>query len=711
MRKLRQKSELEKSNFRYNILTTCAYFVGIIIIIQLFNLQIVNGAEYRETSNTRLSREGTIEAARGSISDRTGTTLVSTELGSSVEMYKTNVDDDILNNSILLMTNILKQNGDTYINPFPISINPFGFMFDTEEELAEWRKRYGIPEAASAEEAFYIFRDKYNIKNENPEEILQILAIRYAITTEGYSTTKTLKISDSITPESAVQLQEMGQSLTGVSVVQEPVRKYHTGTLASHIIGYVQRMQKKNLDEFEARGDTHEYEVDDKVGQTGIEYVFEEYLRGEDGIKQIDMSVDGTITGEYTSQEAIGGANIVLTIDANLQGITERALATNIEKIRTGGFSQVYDAQGGSAVVMNVNTGEILAMASYPDYNPEYFYNGISKEIYNSYQPNRNLYFRAISSPYAPGSTFKMITAVAALEAGVTDVNELINDSGHYVLNGVVQTKIPACWYFNTYGRGHGYLNVVGALEKSCNYFFFEVANRMGIDVLEKYAKFYGIGSKTGVELSSEKSGIVAGRTALKDLSGENWTPGHTLNASIGQGINNVTPLQMARYISMIANGGKKINTTIVKDVILSNGTYVARSEIEDFVNKKLNISEDVGEDLQISETTTRAVLEGMLSVTDDAGGTAYSTFQDFNIRVGGKTGSAEAENNKVHAWFVGFAPFDEPEIAVVVMVENGGHGSYTAEVVRDIISEYFGMNVQSIKENMTVSSETESFR
>lgn len=711
MNELRQKSDLEKSNFRYNILTTCAYFVGIIILVQLFNIQIVNGAEYRETSNTRLSREGKIEAARGSISDRTGTTLVSTDLGASVEMYKTNVDDETLNNSILLMTNILKQNGDTYINPFPISINPYEFLFNTEEELAEWRKTYKIPDAASAEEAFYLFRDKYNIQNDNPEEIAQILAIRYAITTEGYSTTRTLQISPSITAESAIQLQEMSQSLTGVRVVQEPVRKYYTGNLASHIIGYVQRIRDKNVEEFKARGDNYEYEPDDKVGQTGIEYVFEEYLRGQDGIKQIDMSVDGTITGEYTAEEAIGGANIVLTIDANLQGITERALAANIEKIRTGGFGTVYNAEGGSAVVMNVNTGEILAMASYPDYTPEYYYQGITQAQLDEYMPGRNMHFRAVSSAYAPGSTFKMITAVAALESGATTTTEKINDNGRYPVEGITEyNKLPACWIYNSYGHGHGPLNVVGALEKSCNYFFFEVASRMGIDVLEKYARFYGLGSKTGVELSSETAGIVANKQDLKDATGEIWSQGHTVSAAIGQGRNNVTPLQMARYISMIANGGKKVNTTIVKDVILSNGTYVSRSEIEEFVNKKLNIPEDTSENFEISEETTRAVLQGMLSVTDDAGGTAYQVFQDFNIQVGGKTGSAEA-GTKVHAWFVGFAPFDNPEIAVVVMVENGGHGYYTAEVVREIIAEYFGMNVQEVKEAMNVSSEIESFR
>ena len=710
MKVLRQKSELEKSNFRYNIITTCAYLVGIVILIQLFNLQIVNGAEYRETSNTRLSREGKIEAARGSILDRTGSTLVSTDMGFSLEMYKTNVENNVLNDSILLMTNILKQNGDSYINPFPICIEPYGFMFNTEEELAQWRKKYDIPETASAEEAFYLFRDKYEIDNENPEEILQILAIRYAITTQGYSTTKSIEISGDITRESAVQLREMGQSLTGVSVVEEPIRKYHTGSLASHIIGYVQRMTKENLEEFEAIGDTYEYEVDDKVGQTGIEKVFEQYLRGEDGKKQIDMSVDGTITGEYTTKEAIGGANIVLTIDANLQRIAENSLAANIQKIKNGGFGHVYEAEGGSAVVMNIKTGEVLAMVSYPDYYPEDFYNGISTQKWQEYNnPLKPLHNRATQSAYAPGSTFKMVTAVAALESGVTNTTEKIDDNGPYPMPNTPLHDCPACWLYNSYGRGHRWLNVSGAIEKSCNYFFYEVASRMGIDTLEKYARFYGLGSKTGIELSGEKSGSVANKFAEEE-KGEVWTFGDTLNASIGQGDNNFTPIQMAKYISMIANGGKKLDVSIVKDVILSNGTYMARSEIDEFVKGKLSLLDDTSEDFQISESTTKAVLGGMLSVTEDVGGTAYQVFQDFNIRVGGKTGSAEV-GNKVNAWFVGFAPFDDPQIAVVVMVENGGHGYYTAEVVKELVAEYFGMNVQEITENMSASSEVESFR
>ena len=707
MNQTRQKSELESLNFRFNILSVIVYIIGIIILIRLFNMQIVNGEEYRENSNTKLSRESTIEAARGSILDRSGNTLVSTDMSFSLEMYKTKVEDEQLNNSILLMTNILESNGDSYIDTFPISINPFQYNFGSEEELSKWKKTYDIPETASAEEAFYLMRDKYKIKTDDVNDIRRILSIRYAITTVGYSTTKSIEISDKISRNSAVQLQERSEELTGVNIVIEPIRKYYMGNMASHILGYMGRISEKDEKELAENGDTYDYKNTDKVGKTGIEKVFEEYLRGEDGIKQIDMSVDGTITGEYTSKEAIGGADVVLTIDSNLQRITENALAANIQKIKSGGFSQVYNAKGGAVVVTNVKTGEILAMASYPDYDPSLFYNGISQDKYNEYSNNslKPLLNRTIQSTYAPGSTFKMVTAIAALETGVVNATDKINDNGPYPA-----AHHPACWYYNDYGRGHGYLNVSGAIEKSCNYYFYEVSNRMGIDNLSAYAKYFGLGKKTGIELYNEKSGTLAQRS-ITENKGTSWTIGDTLVAAIGQGYNNFTPVQMAKYISMVANGGHKIDLSIVKSVIKSDGTQVPESEIKSFTDKKLGIEDTDEQEFQISQETINAVLQGMKSVTTDEGGTAYSVFSDFNIVVGGKTGSAETDSGDVNAWFVGFAPFDEPEIAVVIIVENGGHGFYTAEVVREVIAEYFGMNVQSVSEDMSAENEVEHFR
>ena len=679
-------------------------------------MQIVNGAEYRETSNTKLTREAKIEAARGSILDRSGNTLVSTEMQFSLEMYKSKTDDEQLNSSISLMTLILENNGNTYVDTFPIKIEPFEYQFETDEELAEWKDKYNIPETASAEEAFYLFRDKYNIKSEDVKEIRRILAIRYAISTIGYSTTKSIEISNNISRNSAVQLQENSQNLTGINIVVEPIRVYHTGSLASHIIGYMGRISDKNKEEFAEEGDEYEYSVDDKVGQSGIEKVFEKYLRGEDGIKQIDMSVDGTVTGEYTSQEAIGGSNVVLTIDANLQRIAEDALERNVIKIREGGFGEPYPAEGGAVVVTNVNTGEILAMASYPDYEPELFYNGISQTKYNEYNDPNNykpLFSRATQGLYPPGSIYKMVTAIAGLESGVVGINEKINDVGKYIVSDDPNYNNPACWYYNSYGRGHGWLNVSGALMKSCNYYFFEVSNRMGIDTLNVYADYFGLGRKTGIELS-ESAGTLASRSVAEE-KGETWSAAYTASASIGQSYNSFTPVQMAKYISMVANGGHPIDISIVKNIINSNGSQVSKDEINEYVNKKLNTENVSTEDKNINPEVITAVKEGMKSVAEEEGGTAYSIFKDFQIELGGKTGSAELSNNKnskdVIAWFAGFAPYENPEIAIVVMVEKGGHGYYTAEVVKEIMSEYFGMNMQEITEDMSASTEIESFR
>lgn len=692
------------SRIRFNILTVIIYIVGIIIIIQLFNLQIVQGEEYREQSNTKLTRESVLEAARGSIMDRTGNVLVGTTMGFSLELYKTKVDTQTFNNAILNIVKVLEKNGDSYIDTLPISINPFEFKFSSEESAIKWKKNNKIDENATAEQAFYALKDKYEINCDSLEDTRKIMTIVYEIKTSGYSTVKSIEISSSISRASVQEFEERSADFPGIAVIKEPLRDYRAGTLASHIVGYIGKIRD---DEYKEKKDT--YAIDDYIGRTGIEYVFEEYLKGENGIRQIDMDVDGTQTGEYVAKEAVEGADVVLTIDANLQAVAENALKNNIEKIRNGGFSQRYNAKGGAVVVTNVKTGEVLALASYPNYSPAEIYNGLTTERWNEINndPELPLYNRAISGSYAPGSTFKMVTAVASLETGVVTKNERINDVGIY--RGVPNTS-PVCWIWTQSHVGHGRVNIVDAIQKSCNYFFYEMGNRMGIDNLVKYVKYFGLGQKTGIELPSETSGTIASKEA-SEAKGQRWQGGDVLSAAIGQGDNDFSPLQMARYISILVNGGHRIDLSIVKSVIRADGTEVPRNEIEDFVNEKLNIETEEVEQLDIEQETIDTVLEGMKSVAMEAGGTAYSIFRNFNIEVGGKTGSAETANNDVNAWFTGFAPFDEPEIAVIVLVENGGHGNYTAEVARDIMAEYFGMNTQVVEENVQAKSYVEYAR
>ena len=686
------------SNLRYNIITILVYIVGIVLIVQLFNLQIVNGKEYRETSNTRLSRETVVKAARGSIKDRTGNLLVTTKMGFNVDLYKTKIDTATLNKTILNTIRILESNKDKYINNLPIKVNPFKFENQDEETQKKWKKENDINENATAEECFYSLKKEYQIEQEDISEAYKIMVVRYEIARNGYSSIRPVTIAKDVSRASAVKLGEQSIYFPGISATTEPLVSYPSGSLASHILGYVGNITQAELD---GREDT--YGINDVIGKVGIQYVFEEYLRGQNGIKQLDMSVDGNITDEYITKEAVAGSDVILTIDANLQAVTEKALVNNIKKIASGGFSKTSEAKAGAAVVMNVKTGEILAMASYPDYEPELFINGISQKKLDEYNKGDNIFNRAISGVYAPGSTFKMITAIAGLETGAITPTEKINDVGVYK-----KAHEPACWIWNSYGMTHGWLNVTDAIIHSCNYFFYEVGYRVTIDNIAKYAKYYGLGQKTNVELPMEESGVVATRDKAKER-GDEWQIGETLSAAIGQSYNSYTPIQMAKYISMLANGGKPIDVTIVKSVIDVNGNQIQKEEITKFVNAKLGLEKQEKEDLNIKKENLEAVLKGMKGVTSEEGGTAYSTFADFNIELGGKTGSAQTDvNGKVNGWFVGFAPYDEPEVAVVVLVENAGSGSYTAEVARDILQEYFGMNMEKVEENLTALPSSE---
>lgn len=685
----------DNSKIRYNIVTILVYAVGIVLILQLFNLQIVHGQEYRETSNTRLTRESTLKAARGNILDSTGNKLVTSETSFSLELYKTKIEDDVLNNTILKTINILKANEDEYIDNLPIAVNPVRYTL-SEESLKDWKTGLEIPENATAQEAFDFLKQKYNISN-NDEEAIKIMAVRYEITRTGYSNIKPVEIAKDISRESAVQIREQSNDLPGMTIATGSKVKYTSGNLASHILGQVGPITEEEL-----KGQEDKYDLNDIIGKTGIEYIFEDYLKGTDGVKQIDMAVDGTVTEEYVSEEAVAGSDVVLTIDANLQKVAEEALKKNIEKIANGGFYETSPADAGAVVVMNVKTGEVLAMVSYPDYDPQLFVDGISQEQYDSYKEGDNLVNRAISGVYSPGSTYKMVTATAGLESGAITTKTRINDTGVYPKFGN-----PVCWYWSTYRRGHGYLNVTQAIQKSCNYFFYETGYRTGIENIVKYAKYYGLGSKTGIELLGESTGTIA-RPEIVEERGEVWTPGYTLSAAIGQGDNGFTPIQMAKYISTLANGGDSVDVTLIKSIIRPDGTEVSKEELESYVNERLGYTPEKPENLDLKEENIDAILKGMKGVTE-SGGTAYSTFANFDIEVAGKTGSAETgDDSVVHGWFVGFAPFDDPEIAVVVLIENAGSGGFTAETARDIMAEYFGMNANEVTEDMTAIPSTQ---
>lgn len=685
-----EKGKEKNNRIRYNIITILVYLIGIVLLAQLFNLQIIHGAEYRETSNVRLTRESVLKADRGNIKDNTGTLLARVEAQNTIVLYKTKVNNQVLNDTILRLINLLSKNGDKYVDNFLMDVNPYRFKLTEEESQKKWKKVNNINEDATAEETFNYFKNKYEITTDNVEDARKIMAIRYEISYQGYSNTKSIQIAQNISRNTLLEIKERNSDFPGVEITEEPKRVYPLGNTASHIIGRIGRIEEEEL-----KGNEDTYDQNDIIGKSGIEYVFEEFLKGKNGVKQIDMDVEGTITNEYIAKEAVAGNDVILTIDSKLQATAEQAIKNNIERIANGAFGKASPADAGVAVVLNVKTGEVLAMASNPDYDPSAFVNGIDENTWNYYinGDTKPLENKAISAMYSPGSTYKMVTALAGLETGAITTTDKIRDTGIYRK----YNSSWRCWKIS----GHGYLDVSNAIERSCNYFFYELGDRVGIDTLAKYSYYLGLGHKTGIELKGEISGVLASNEIAKQ---ENrvWNPGETISAAIGQSYNTFTPIQMAKYVAMVANRGKKLDVTIVKSIIRPDGSEIPRNEYESKVSEKLGLTPDNTEEMSFNETNIQAILEGMRGVTSESGGTAYSTFRDFDIEVGGKTGSAQTGvEGKTNAWFVGFAPFDNPEIAIVVFVRNGGSGGYTAEVARDIIAQYFGMNTSQVYEDM----------
>lgn len=680
-------------NFRYNLTTVLVYLIGIVLIVQLFNLQVVHGEEYRASSNARLTRESDIEAARGNIEDRNESILATTKTGYSVELYKTKIKDEELNNVALKIANLLESNEDTYINNFPID-SELKFTLNSEDSIKAWKKKYKISENASELDCINAFKEKYKINVDNVKDALKIIAIRYEITTNGYSSTKSIKLAENISKTSAIQFNEQNNSFPGINVVEEPIRVYTSGSLAAHILGYIGKLDQDTLKAKINDG----YRINDYIGKVGIEYVLEKYLKGKTGKKQVDMSVDGTVIEEYVQEEAVSGNTVILTIDSEIQEKMEEAIEDEIEQLKNEG----KQTDCGAAVLMNVKNGEILAMCSYPTFKPEYFTGKLDPDIWEDIQKNKKLFNNAVQSANAPGSTYKMVVATAALEEGATTENEYINDRGVYPYG-----HNPVCWYYTSYHRGHGNVNIKTALQKSCNYFFYEMGRRLGADKIAEYARYYGLGTKTGVELTGEATGTIAcSEEAQKQ--GEQWYPSYDLSAAIGQIYNRYSPIQMARYVSILANGGNYVTPTLIKEVRDSDGNRIPKEEIRNYTNELLGVSTEQNSDLKISDKTLDTVKAGMRLVTS-SGGTAYAAFKNFDKSVAGKTGSAQAKSKEkgeyANGWFVGFTPYQDSEVAVVVFLEDGSSNSHAAKVARKILEAYYNSdieNTEDLKEDMS---------
>lgn len=684
------KKVLEKiSNFfnnRYLILIVITVLIAIIFIIRLFSLQIINGKEYREKSEKRMLRTEVITAPRGEIVDRNGVILATSKLSFNIELYKVNVTPEEQNEALVSLIKILEENGDSIYSTFPINDNKSGFDFDSDEEENYWKEEMGFDISLDFNQIIEKYIEKYEISKYDRDTQIKIIQIKYEGNLNGYSLFTSATIAKNISEKSHAMIEEDIYELYGVNIVSVPIRYYPNGNLASHILGYVGKISNEDYKEKKDEG----YTVNSIVGKAGVELSFEKYLKGENGENKVETDLQGNTSTKTTTKKATAGNTLTLTIDYRLQKVAEESLENTIKGLNDGTLvgKTIQEANAGAVVVLEVKTGEVLAMASYPDYDINALVRGLSSKEWKELNNNslNPMYNRAISGRYSPGSTYKMLVGIAGLMNNKITVDEKILDTGIYPYG-----HNPKCWLYSYYGRTHGYVNLSEALKGSCNCYFYEVGRRIGIDEIVKYSKMFGLGQKTGIELANEAQGSIAGENRDDD----NWYLGMTLSAAIGQSDNAYTPIQLANYISTIANGGTLNKVSIIKKITNEESSEdISMTEIEEYSSNFTGVQFETKK-TSIDASYINTIKEGMRAVTNDMGGTSYSLFKDSKIEVAGKTGTSQLGNGSNNGIFVGFAPYDDPEIAVVAVIENGAEGTYTAHVVRPIMDEYFNISTE----------------
>lgn len=505
-----------------------------------------------------------------------------------------------------------------------------------------------------------------------PEEVLQRLAIILGMDVKAIkdkiiqqdNSLEPIRIKNDIGQDIITRIEERREELPGVVLEIQSVRNYVNHELAAHLFGYVGEISDSELTRKKAEG----YKTGDIIGKFGLEKVYDKEIRGIDGGAQVEVDVTGRPVKMLEKKEPVLGSSLVLTIDAKIQKAAEKAIDNRLNYLQKK-LGNV-NAKAAAAVVMNPNTGEILAMVSRPAFDPNLFNGGISSKEWknindNPFNPMQN---RAISGEYPPGSTFKIVTGTAALELGKVTPEEKILDTGKHWI-------IPKG---NAMNEALGWIDFREALSKSDNVYFYEMGNRLGIDNLEKYARMFGLGDYTGINLPGEADGLVANRRYKEKAYGEDWYLSETFDAAIGQGFQLATPLQMAMVMGEIASGGQRFRPYLVSKMLSPEGEVIKRFE-----------PEKTGS-IPISSRTLELIRSSLHDVAM-AGGTAAYTFEGFPISIAGKTGTAENSHGDDHGWFVAYAPFDKPTVVVAIIVEQGGFGSDSATpIARKILEAAF---------------------
>lgn len=683
-----------KQRFNFKLRAT-AIVVAIVFAVSifsadLFRIQIVEREKYTSKKLSLSSNTSKIPAVRGEILDSTGRPLVYNVASNTVyfdaSYFPSFSKMDKRNSIVSSLIKLFGSKGIEYSASLPIEISGEGFAFtensDSDKAYLISKDYLNLNIYATAQNCFDAIVEYYGLEEYSKEEALKIASVYFAMKRADFSTYNPFTFAENVPDETVLILKEQSRFYEGVEIRVDTVRAYYDGTIAPHILGYYdflnadeykavteeynQKLANGNLtDEEKLDLQLSSYAITDKIGKFGIESAMEDTLRGKNGIMTTVTNADGTKTRTVTT-EPQNGENVVLTINADFQKQTQNILYSKIESLK--GESKLETA--GSIVVLDVNDFSVLACVTYPSYDLSTYKENIVELNTDETAP---LWNRALRSTYAPGSTVKPAVAIAGLEEGIVKPDTGIKCNLLYTYYSGPPFKC-----YNNNGHAGSEQTVVTAIRNSCNTYFYEVGRQLGIDKMDDYLYAYGLGRKTGVELT-EAEGVLAGPEE-REAAGGIWYPGDVVQAAIGQSDHLFTPIQLASYAGTLANGGTKYRTHFVKAV-----------KSADYSQTVYEIQPEILSKVNASETNKAAVKKGMVALGD-----SYLAFKDLPFSVACKTGTAQRkqkvgdkEIEYTNGFMIAYAPADNPQIAIAVAIENTKSSS-TVTCVAEILKAYF---------------------
>lgn len=678
-----KKTEIKTTNSGIRA-AICAFLTIVIFaafVVRLFSWQIIGSDEYREEVLSAASYTMTTVASRGEILDRNGKELVVNDAGYMIMFNKLYMKEKTENEMIHKLIKLMKLRHEEWIDALPVYIDENGsYQFedgtDDTVEFIKSKSMLDMNKYATAEDCMAAFAERFDLENTrySKEELRDIISVRYNMEFCGYSNSTPYKFAEDISRDMVAIVLENSQGFPGVECASTFVRYYNNGDLAPHLLGTVGAISQSEYNELKDDG----YSLDDRIGKSGIESAMEAYLRGTDGEKRVTKTSDGTIVEETETVKAVPGNSVYLTIDSKLQEETNKALAKNV----TEAGKMYSDCVAGAAVMIKLSDFSVLACSSYPSYDIQKY--STDPDYYEELMGDSSLplFDRSLSGNFIIGSTFKPCVAAGALEEGVITPTSTIFCSQNY---DFYKNDVIRCLGY------HSSETVRDALRDSCNYFFADVGRQLGITSMDYYAEKFGLGVHTGIEVY-EDTGILAGRDSTV------WYDGNTCQAAIGQSDNAFTPIQLATYAATIANDGVRLKTHFVDKIT----DYSGKNVIVDN-SKEPEVAATAG----VSTSNMKVVKEGMRQVV--TAGTAREIFANYSVPVAAKTGTAENIGTD-NVTFIAFAPYEKPEVAVAVVIEHGGKGTYSMGTAKAMFDAYFKSTGRiSDNSSKTTSSKTTS--